>query len=194
MPGSGGARCDRDLRAARRAARSPGTAGARTRSRAEELQSGARQGQPGGSAGNYSAAAADRRFSGEDPGFVYARYGSPTTQMFEERLALLEGAEYCRALASGMAAVHVALTSGGGQVTIGVADTGPGIPADRIGDLVIISERFTVLGTSASRHDLSALDVPLRSHGGVSEQRVPLILNRAIPGIDRRISGTRLKP
>ena len=39
-----------------------------------------------------SAAAADRRFSGEDPGFIYARYGSPTTQMFEERLALLEGA------------------------------------------------------------------------------------------------------
>lgn len=57
-----------------------------------------------------SAAAADRRFSGEDPGFVYARYGSPTTQMFEERLALLEGAQYCRALASGMAAVHTALT------------------------------------------------------------------------------------
>ena len=60
------------------------------------------------------------------------------------------------------------------------------LPPDRIGDLVIISERFTVLGTSASRHDLSALDVPLRSHGGTSEQRVPLILNRAIPGIDRQ--------
>jgi phosphonoacetate hydrolase len=60
------------------------------------------------------------------------------------------------------------------------------LPADRIGDLVIISERFTVLGTSASRHDLTALDVPLRSHCGVSEQRVPLILNRAIPSIDRQ--------
>ena len=57
-----------------------------------------------------SAGAADRRFSGEEPGFVYSRYANPTTQMFEERLALLEGAEYCRALASGMAAVHVALT------------------------------------------------------------------------------------
>ena len=57
-----------------------------------------------------SAGAADRRFSGEDPGFVYSRYANPTTQMFEERLALLEGAEHCRALASGMAAVHVALT------------------------------------------------------------------------------------
>ena len=60
------------------------------------------------------------------------------------------------------------------------------LPADRIGDLVVISERFTVIGTSAARHDLSALEVPLRSHGGVSEQRVPLILNRAIPGIDHQ--------
>jgi len=60
------------------------------------------------------------------------------------------------------------------------------LPADRIGDLVVISERFTVIGTSAARHDLSALEVPLRSHGGTSEQRVPLILNRAIPGIDRQ--------
>jgi len=58
------------------------------------------------------------------------------------------------------------------------------LPADRIGDLVVISERFSVLGTSASRHDLSALDVPLRSHGGVSEQRVPLILNRRITALD----------
>lgn len=60
------------------------------------------------------------------------------------------------------------------------------LPPDRIGDLVVISERFTVIGTGAARHDLSALEVPLRSHGGTSEQRVPLILNRAIPGIDRQ--------
>ena len=52
------------------------------------------------------------------------------------------------------------------------------LPPDRIGDLVVVSERSTVIGTSAARHDLSALDAPLRSHGGVSEQRVPLILNR----------------
>ncbi|MBU3738296.1 MAG: phosphonoacetate hydrolase [Rhodoferax sp.] len=58
------------------------------------------------------------------------------------------------------------------------------LPADRIGDLVVVSERFTVLGTSAQRHDLSTLDVPLRSHGGISEQRVPLILNRPLPGLD----------
>ena len=56
-----------------------------------------------------SAEAADRRFSGEDPGFIYARYGNPTVKMFEDRLALLEGATGCRALASGMAAVNIAL-------------------------------------------------------------------------------------
>lgn len=56
-----------------------------------------------------SAGAADRRFSGEEPGFIYQRFGNPTTQIFEERLALLEGAEGCRATASGMAAVHAAL-------------------------------------------------------------------------------------
>ena len=59
------------------------------------------------------------------------------------------------------------------------------IPPDRIGDLVVVSERFTVLGTAQSRHDLSGLDVPLRSHGGISEQRVPLVLNRPIPGLDK---------
>ena len=56
-----------------------------------------------------SASAADRRFSGEDAGYIYQRFGNPTTQMFEDRLALLEGAQLCRATASGMAAVHVAL-------------------------------------------------------------------------------------
>ena len=57
-----------------------------------------------------SAEAADRRFSGEDPGFIYARYGNPTVKMFEDRLALLEGASGARATASGMAAVNAALT------------------------------------------------------------------------------------
>ena len=58
------------------------------------------------------------------------------------------------------------------------------LPPDRIGDLVVVSERFTVIGTSAARHDLTALEVPLRSHGGISEQRVPLIVNRPLPGLD----------
>ncbi len=58
------------------------------------------------------------------------------------------------------------------------------LPPDRIGDLVVVSERSTVIGTSVSRHDLTALDVPLRSHGGVSEQRVPLIVNRRIDNLE----------
>ncbi len=52
---------------------------------------------------------AEARFTGESPGFVYARYGSPTVKMFEDRLALLEEAELCRATASGMAAVYLAM-------------------------------------------------------------------------------------
>ena len=54
------------------------------------------------------------------------------------------------------------------------------LPPDRIGDLVVISRLDTVVGTSATRHDLSGLEVPLRSHGGLSEQRVPLIMNRPL--------------
>jgi len=54
------------------------------------------------------------------------------------------------------------------------------LPMDRIGDLVVLGDRLTVLGTSASKHDLSGLTVPLRSHGGLSEQRVPLLFNRVV--------------
>jgi phosphonoacetate hydrolase len=54
------------------------------------------------------------------------------------------------------------------------------LPPDRLGDIVVVSERLVVLGTSPSRHDLSGLDAPLRSHGGVSEQKVPLLFNRPL--------------
>lgn len=57
------------------------------------------------------------------------------------------------------------------------------LPEDRIGELVVVSRRDTVIGTSRSRHDLSGLDAPLRSHGGVSEQDVPLVFNRRIEGL-----------
>jgi len=56
---------------------------------------------------NSEAAAA--RFKGETDGFIYARYASPTNDMFEKRMCLLEGAEDARALASGMAAVTAAI-------------------------------------------------------------------------------------
>lgn len=54
------------------------------------------------------------------------------------------------------------------------------LPADRIGDIVVISTRHKVLGTSAARHDLSGLTEPLRSHGGLTEQVVPMIVNRKV--------------
>ncbi len=54
------------------------------------------------------------------------------------------------------------------------------LPEDREGDLIAVSGRHITIGTSRSRHDLSGLDAPLRSHGGVSEQRVPLIFNRPV--------------
>src|SRR5436309_601817 len=52
------------------------------------------------------------------------------------------------------------------------------LPEDRVGDVIVVSERATVVGTSVARHDLSGLDAPLRSHGALSEQRVPVVLNR----------------
>ena len=51
------------------------------------------------------------RMAGEEPGYIYSRYANPTVRMFEERLAQLEGAEDCRATASGMAAVNTLLTA-----------------------------------------------------------------------------------
>ncbi|MFT7060116.1 MAG: phosphonoacetate hydrolase [Pseudorhodobacter sp.] len=54
------------------------------------------------------------------------------------------------------------------------------LPGDRIGDIVMISTENMTLGTSAHRHDLAALNEPLRSHGGLTEQKVPFIVNRVL--------------
>ena len=63
-----------------------------------------------------SAEECERRFAGDEPGFLYARFSNPTVAMFEARMAALEGAEAARATASGMAAVTAALV---GQVKAG---------------------------------------------------------------------------
>jgi O-succinylhomoserine sulfhydrylase len=52
---------------------------------------------------------AEARFKGEDTGYVYSRFGNPTVSMFEDRIALIEGAPVARATATGMAAVTAAL-------------------------------------------------------------------------------------
>jgi O-succinylhomoserine sulfhydrylase len=56
-----------------------------------------------------SAEAAEARFAGKEEGFVYSRYGNPTLEVLEKRLALIEGAEKCHVTASGMSAVFTAL-------------------------------------------------------------------------------------
>ena len=56
-----------------------------------------------------SAEAAEARFKGEAAGFIYSRYANPTVDMFEKRMAMIEGAEAARGTASGMAAVTAAL-------------------------------------------------------------------------------------
>ncbi len=63
------------------------------------------------------------------------------------------------------------------------------LPPDRVGDIVVLSGRRKVLGTSRARHDLSGLDEPLRSHGGLEETCVPMIVNRRVglpPGRELR--------
>ena len=56
-----------------------------------------------------SAEECELRFSGKIPGYVYSRYSNPTMDMFEQRMAALEGAEAARSTATGMAAVTTAL-------------------------------------------------------------------------------------
>jgi O-succinylhomoserine sulfhydrylase len=56
-----------------------------------------------------SAESAEARFKGEEAGYMYSRFGNPTVAMFEERMALIEGAPVARATATGMAAVTTAL-------------------------------------------------------------------------------------
>jgi phosphonoacetate hydrolase len=60
------------------------------------------------------------------------------------------------------------------------------LPPERLGDIIVIAQKHVVLGTSRAKHDLSGLDAPLRSHGGISEQTVPLLFNRRTAGIPGR--------
>jgi phosphonoacetate hydrolase len=60
------------------------------------------------------------------------------------------------------------------------------LPPDRIGDVVALSTIHKVLGTSRARHDLTGLTEPLRSHGGLTEQTVPMIANRKVTLPDDR--------
>ena len=64
------------------------------------------------------------------------------------------------------------------------------LPADRIGDLVVLSGRDTVLGRAPEHHDLSALRGGLRSHGGRYEEMVPLVISEPLnSAAQRQVAG-----
>jgi len=111
-----------------------------------------------------------------DPYVVHhGALGSFATVYVSERLALADVRERIAALAG----VELVLPRAEAAARFE-------LPQNRIGDLVVVSERLTVIGTCRTRHDLSGLDAPLRSHGGTSEQRVPLIANRPAPDLPAR--------
>ena len=57
------------------------------------------------------------------------------------------------------------------------------LPADRIGDVVVLGDEHTVLGKSRAAHDLGSLGGRLRSHGGLHERDVPIIVSEPLePG------------
>ncbi|MCT8269051.1 O-succinylhomoserine sulfhydrylase [Afifella sp. JA880] len=100
-----------------------------------------------------SAEAAEARFNGDDPGYVYSRYANPTVAMFEERMALLEGAEAAKATASGMAAVTAALLAD--------IEAGDHVVASRAlfgSCLYIVSQLLPRFGVTSTLVDGSNLD------------------------------------
>jgi len=92
---------------------------------------------------------------------------STDAQEIADRLSGLEGIEYAAPKAAACARFE--------------------LPEDRMGDLVVVSTVHKVIGTRPELHDLSGLEVPLRSHGGVSEQTVPLLCNRPVDAAGRSL-------
>ena len=61
------------------------------------------------------------------------------------------------------------------------------LPEDRSGDIVCMSSESFTIGSSKSKHDLSSLKEPLRSHGGLHEREVPFILNSSESDISKQV-------
>ncbi len=109
-----------------------------------------------------SAQQAAKRFSGEEPGNIYARFTNPTVTMFQERLAALEGAEFCVATASGMSAILACV--------MGLLSAGDHIVASRaiFGSTVQlfnnIMKRFGVETTFVSPTDVQEWEAACRAN------------------------------
>ena len=94
------------------------------------------------------------RFAGQEPGMTYSRTQNPSVQMLEERIALMEGAEACRAQASGMAAMSTALLcqlSVGDHMVVARAAFGP---TRWVTDNLL--PRFGITATAVDGRDLDA--------------------------------------
>jgi O-succinylhomoserine sulfhydrylase len=109
-----------------------------------------------------NAEQAERRFKGDEEGFVYSRYSNPTVDMFEKRMCALEGAEAARGTASGMAAVNASLFS--------FLKAGDHVVSARalFGSCRYIVEdllpRFGIETTLIDGRDLSAWEAAMRPH------------------------------
>src|SRR5947209_5155084 len=124
-----------------------------------------------------SMEAAEARFKGAEPGFIYSRFSNPTVAMFEERMALLEGAEAARATASGMAAVTAAMM---GQLKAG--DHGVAARALFGSCLYVVEEllpRFGVASTLVDGTDLSQWRAAMRP-----ETKAAFLESPTNPGLD----------
>ena len=106
------------------------------------------------------AATPAARFAGEEPGMTYSRTQNPSVQMLEERIALMEGAEACRAQASGMAAMSSALLcqlSVGDHMVVARAAFGP---TRWVTDNLL--PRFGISATAVDGRDLDAWTAAIR--------------------------------
>src|SRR4051794_25322162 len=121
--------------------------------------------------------AAEARFKGTDPGFIYSRFSNPTVAMFEARMAMLEGAEAARATASGMAAVTASL--------MGQLKAGDHVVAPRalFGSCLYIVEdllpRFGVASTLVDGTDLSQWRAAMRP-----QTKAAFLESPTNPGLD----------
>ena len=121
--------------------------------------------------------AAEARFKGNDPGFIYSRFSNPTVAMFEARMAMLEGAEAARATASGMAAVTASL--------MGQLKAGDHVVAPRalFGSCLYIVEdllpRFGVASTLVDGTDLSQWRAAMRP-----QTKAAFLESPTNPGLD----------
>src|SRR5947209_9633197 len=124
-----------------------------------------------------SMEAAEARFKGTDPGFIYSRFSNPTVAMFEERMAMLEGAEAARATASGMAAVTAAM--------MGQLKAGDHVVAARalFGSCLYVVEellpRFGVASTLVDGTDLAQWRAAMRP-----ETKAAFLESPTNPGLD----------